>query len=79
MEPFSTAKIKLAALAGYINQSTQWNLSGVKYNDPVASLAKLGDYDEFFDSAEFTSQHWDGYFYIYDGKLLSAELTSNDY
>ncbi len=79
VEPFSTAKIKLAALAGYINQSTQWNLSGVKYNAPVASLAKLGDYDEFFDSAEFTSQHWDGYFYIYDGKLLSAELTSNDY
>lgn len=79
IEPFSTTNIKLSALANYINQSTHWNLSGLKYNDPVASLAKLGNYDEFFDSAEFTSQYWDGYFYIYDGKLLSAELTSNDY
>ncbi|XQF92881.1 hypothetical protein ACOBV9_00575 [Pseudoalteromonas espejiana] len=79
IEPFSTTNIKLNALASYINQSTHWNLSGLKYNDPVSSLAKLGNYDEFFDSAEFTSQYWDGYFYIYDGKLLSAELTSNDY
>ncbi|KPZ59755.1 hypothetical protein [Pseudoalteromonas sp. P1-7a] len=79
VEPFSTANIKLAALAGYINQSKQWSLTGINYNDPVSNLAKLGDYDEFFDSAEFTSEHWDGYFYIYDGKLLSAELTSNDY
>lgn len=78
-EPISTNNIKLSALVNYFKQGHSWNFSGVKYNDPIASLAKLGNYDEFFDSAEFTSQYWDGYFYIYDGKLLGAELTSNDY
>ncbi|NWL14974.1 hypothetical protein FHG08_04220 [Pseudoalteromonas sp. Scap03] len=78
-EPISTNNIKLAALADYFKQGNSWEFSDIKYKDPVANLAQLGDYYELFDSVEFTSQYWDGYFYINDGKLLNAELTSNDF
>jgi hypothetical protein len=77
IEAFSSKNIALEALANYFKQSQTWAFSGVKYNDPVERLSSIGDYYEFLDTVEFTSPAWEGYFYLYEGKLLNAELISN--
>ncbi|MBQ4834093.1 hypothetical protein J8L70_12640 [Pseudoalteromonas sp. MMG010] len=78
IEPFSTKNIKLVALANYFNKSSAWQFASAKYESPTDTLSAIGEYDEFLDKAEFSSELWDGYFYTYDGLLISAELTNNN-
>lgn len=78
IEPFSTKNIKLKALANYFKKSSAWQFAGVKYEGFTDSLSSIGEYDEFLDKAEFTSELWNGYFHTYDGLLISAELMNNN-
>ncbi len=76
--PIATNALNLSALKSYF-KNDKWQFYNLSQGDNFKKLAQLGHYDLFLDTAEFTSEEWDGFFYIMEDKLISATLSPNNY
>lgn len=74
--PIDTHDLNLGPLKSYFKKD-KWQFYSLSQGDSITELTELGSYDFFLDSAEFSSNDWDGYFHVIEDKLISATLTPN--